>query len=45
MEVYQPLVKFYEAIEIDPRIGVTHISLYMALLMQWNLNGGSNPVE
>ena len=37
MEVYQPLVKFYEAIEIDPRIGVTHISLYMALLMQWNL--------
>ena len=45
MEVYQPLVKFYEAIEIDPRIGVTHISLYMALLMQWNLKGGSNPVE
>ena len=45
MEVYQPLVKFYEPIEIDSRIGVTHISLYMALLMQWNLNGGLNPVE
>lgn len=45
MEIYQPLVKFYDAIEIDPRIGVTHISLYMALLQQWNLNGGKNPVE
>ena len=45
MEVFQPLVKFYDAIEIDPRIGVTHISLYMALLHQWNLNGGVNPIE
>ena len=35
---------FYEAIEEDARIGTTHISLYMALLQQWNLNGGMNPV-
>ena len=32
------------AIEEDARIGTTHISLYMALLQQWNLNGGLNPV-
>lgn len=29
--------QFMKAIEGDGRIGVTHISLYMALLFQWEL--------
>lgn len=43
MELFPPLSGFYEAIEDDVRIGTTHISLYMALLQQWNLAGGRNP--
>jgi hypothetical protein len=42
MELFPPLSGFYEAIEGDVRIGTTHISLYMALLQQWNLAGGKN---
>jgi len=44
MELFPPMTVFYEAIEDDVRIGTTHISLYMALLQQWNLNGGMNPI-
>jgi replication initiation and membrane attachment protein DnaB len=43
MELFPPLSGFYEAIEDDVRIGTTHISLYMALLQQWNLAAGRNP--
>lgn len=45
MELFPPLSFFYKAIADDTRIGTTHISLYMALLQQWNLSGGLNPVE
>ncbi len=45
MELFPPLSFFYKAIAEDARIGATHISLYMALLQQWNLNGGQNPVK
>lgn len=45
MELFPPLTGFYEAIEEDARIGTTHISLYMALLQQWNMNGGKNPIS
>lgn len=45
MELFPPLSFFYKAIGEDARIGATHISLYMALLQQWNLNGGQNPVR
>lgn len=44
MELFSPLTVFYNSIAQDARIGATHISLYMALLQQWNLNGGENPV-
>ena len=44
MELFPPMTEFYQAIEEDARIGRTHISLYMALLQQWNLNGGINPI-
>lgn len=43
MELFPPLTEFYKAIGEDARVGATHISLYMALLQQWNLSGGRNP--
>ncbi len=45
MELFPPLTTFYNSIADDARVGTTHISLYMALLQQWNLNGGKNPIE
>lgn len=45
MELFPPLSGFYQAIADDVRIGSTHISIYMALLQQWNMNGGNNPVS
>ena len=44
MELFPPLSGFYQAVAGDARIGSTHISIYMALLQQWNINGGKNPV-
>ncbi len=44
MELFPPLTGFYQAIAEDARIGTTHISIYIALLQQWNLNGGKNPI-
>lgn len=44
MELFPPLTDFYTAITQDSRIGTTHISLFMALLQQWNLNKGENPI-
>jgi hypothetical protein len=44
MELFPALTGFYDAIEDDVRISPTHISLYMALLQEWNINGGTNPV-
>lgn len=43
MEIFPPLTAFYNAISHDARIGAAHISVYMALLHLWNLNGGKNP--
>ncbi len=43
METLQPLSDFYKVIEEDPRIGATHISLYMALLHTWCLDQSENP--
>lgn len=40
MELFPQLSDFYNSIANDARIGTTHISLFMALLQQWNLNGG-----
>jgi hypothetical protein len=45
MEEIKELTSFYEAIWNDPRIGPTHISLYMALFQLYNLNGFRNPVH
>ena len=43
MEPFPPLTVFYITIADYARIRVTHISLYMALLQQWNINSGINP--
>ncbi len=45
METLQELSGFYNAIADDPRIGATHISLYMALFQCWNLSGFENAVS
>jgi hypothetical protein len=45
MDIFPPLTDFYCAIEADNRIGTSHISLYMALLQQWNVSGGINPIH
>ena len=44
MEPFLPLTLFYDAIAEDARVSPAHISLYMALLQQWNTNGGKNPL-
>lgn len=44
MDIFPPLTGFYASIADDTRIGASHISIYMALLQQWNLNGGTNPI-
>lgn len=44
MEAFFPLLDFYEAIRGDTRIAPTHISLYMALLRQWNLQKFVTPL-
>ena len=44
MEQVKELISFYSAIKSDPRIGTTHISLYMALFQFYNLNRLSNPI-
>jgi len=44
MGLFEPLAEFYEAIADDGRISATHISLYIALLQQWNLNDCKNPI-
>lgn len=43
MELFPPLSVFYKAIAEDARIGAMHISLYLALLQQSNVNEGKNP--
>ena len=45
MEQLKELTSFYSAIKSDPRIGTTHISLYMALFQFYNLNRLSNPIQ
>ena len=45
MEPFPPLTVFYKAIADDARIGATHISIYIAILQQWNLNDGINPIK
>ncbi|MDQ2720613.1 MAG: hypothetical protein M3Z26_12755 [Bacteroidota bacterium] len=45
MESVKELSSFYAAIRDDNRIGISHISLYMALFQFYNLNQFCNPVN
>ncbi len=45
MEQVTHLVNFYAAAKDDPRIGTTHISLYMALFHFYILNKFQNPIQ
>ncbi|WP_367867013.1 hypothetical protein [Pedobacter sp. WC2423] len=44
MENLQPLSCFFAAIKTDPRISVTHIGVFAALLQYWKEHGSNNPM-
>jgi len=44
MTEVKEITSFFAAIKNDPRIGATHISLYMALFQFYNLNRLTNPI-
>lgn len=43
MEQFKPLSDFFTAIENDPRISITHIGIYAALLQFWKKHHFGNP--
>ncbi len=45
MEQLKPLSEFFTAIENDPRISITHIGIYAALLQYWKDHDYNNPME
>ena len=45
MEQLKPLSEFFAAIENDPRISITHIGIYAALLQHWKKHNYDNPVQ
>lgn len=44
MDKLKPLSDFFTAIDKDPRISITHIGLYAALLQYWSEHHFENPV-
>jgi len=45
MSEMELLIKFMTTIRDDPRIGVTHIGLYVALLTLWQLRKKEHPLS
>lgn len=45
MDTLDSLSAFFAAIANDPRIGVTHIGIYAALLQYWKEQAYANPVQ
>ena len=45
MDKLKPLSDFFTAIDKDPRISITHIGLYAALLQYWSEHHFENPVH
>jgi hypothetical protein len=43
VEIFKPLSGFFDAIQKDARISITHIGFYAAVLRYWELDGGENP--
>lgn len=45
MDQLKPLSDFFTAIDKDPRISITHIGLYAALLQYWSEHHFENPIH
>ena len=45
MDQIKPLTDFFKAIDKDPRLSITHIGLYAALLQSWSKHHFENPVH
>ena len=45
MSALKPLSDFFTAIANDPRISITHIGIYAALLQYWQEHHFANPVN
>ena len=45
MDQLKPLSDFFNAIAGDPRISITHIGIYAALLQYWSEHHFENPVH
>ena len=45
MNQLKPLSDFFNAIAGDPRISITHIGIYAALLQYWSEHHFENPVQ
>ena len=45
MDTFCYLSKFFEAIELDGRISITHIGVFAALLQYHQQNGFANPIQ
>ena len=45
MDQFKPLSEFFNAIAGDPRISITHIGIYAALLQYWSEHQFENPVH
>ncbi len=45
MDQFKPLSDFFNAIAGDPRISITHIGIYAALLQYWSEHHFENPVQ
>ena len=45
MDQIKPLSNFFTAIDKDPRISITHIGLYAALLQYWSEHDFENPLH
>ena len=44
MATEAPLSRFFAAIAQDPRISITHIGMYAALVQCWQEHGFENPI-
>jgi hypothetical protein len=45
MELEAVIASFMQDVREDPRISPVHISLYMAILTRWAVQGGDGPVS
>ncbi|SDF14365.1 hypothetical protein SAMN05216464_113103 [Mucilaginibacter pineti] len=45
MKPKDPLATFFEAVQRDPRISVTHIGIYAALTEYWRAHKKPNPFQ